>query len=916
MHMDVVLRSEALRRGNGQHKIACPFCGPERKKKNDRTLSLSVTQEKVLYQCWHCQEHGVVTFDDGAEKFQRRERAKVVAKKLNTDDLSADSIAFLKSRSISRDTAEAAGLRSARSFVRAANSDVDVVVFPYKNGGKSYAEKLRWSGGKGFSCNGAPATFWNIDNVQTNDDMIICEGEMDALSFIECGYESAVSIPNGAPMKLVDGQIDPRDDEKFRYVWEAKDKMEFVGRVIICTDSDGPGQVAAEELARRIGKDVCWRIKMPEGFKDANDVLMAQGRDGIDALVKSAEPWPISGLYDSSHYFDQVDKIFDEGLGSGATTGYASVDEYYTVAPGMLTVVTGHPSMGKSEFVDQIMVNLAKGRGWKFAICSFENEPRLHITKIISKYLEKRFTIRGGTISDAEMDDAKQFVQSHFSFVHQSDGDLSTVSSIIERLKVAVKRHGIRGAVIDPYNYIVKEGDTSETEWISTMLSRIRTFAQAYGLHIWFVAHPTKMMRTADGKVPPPMGYDISGCHDSETEVLTSSGWVSHPQLSEEHMVAAYDPASGSISYEKPSVIHVYDHDGPMHHWFGDSMDMLVTPNHRMVAKRNPSGSYSFNTSSEVTSGRWYFPASSSGVSGGDDSALDGIDLGYDRDDLMWFIGFWVAEGCVQSNSLSVCQAEDQHDVPKAVMDRLGLSYADKISDGRYREKRMWVSRLYRKWHVDLIDFVIRECGSGAINKRVPPMIWGMTREAKMAFLEGYWFGDGADRNNSRQAYTISEGLADDIQRLAVECGLFTSARKDYSKNERWADRYAVTWREQDHRSVQGDRNLTTVNYTGKVYCVTVSTGAYVTRRNGKVAYHGNSAAWFAKADHGLTVHRPSPDLLPTTNIISWKSRFSWLGKQGSCSLSYDKNKCIYTDDSFDPFEGLTSYDPTDPDLF
>jgi twinkle protein len=89
---------------------------------------------------------------------------------------------------------------------------------------------------------------------------------------------------------------------------------------------------------------------------------MSKGQAGIDALVTSAEPWPISGLYDSSHYFDQVDKIFQDGLGSGATTGYASVDEYYTVAPGMLTVVTGHPSMGKSEFVDQIMVNLAKGR--------------------------------------------------------------------------------------------------------------------------------------------------------------------------------------------------------------------------------------------------------------------------------------------------------------------------------------------------------------------------------------------------------------------------------------------------------------------------------------------------------------------------------------------------------------------------
>ena len=914
MHMDVILRSEALRKGRGQFKIACPSCGPERKKKNDRTLSLNVEQDKVLYHCWHCQQQGIVPMEERVIK--EREHVKVVAQKLKTDILSAESIAFLKSRGISRDTAEAVGLRSARVFIRAAEEIVDTVVFPYKNKGAQYAEKLRWSGGKGFACNGAPGTFWNIDNVQTNDDMIICEGEMDALSFIECGYESAVSIPNGAPIKLVDGKIDPKDDDKFKYVWEAKDKMEFVGRVIICTDSDGPGQVAAEELARRIGKDVCWRIKMPEGFKDANDVLMAKGQEGIDALVASAEPWPISGLYDSSHYFDQVDKIFSEGLGSGETTGYASVDEYYTVAPGMLTVVTGHPSMGKSEFVDQIMVNLAKGRGWKFAICSFENEPRLHIAKLISKYLEKPFQGKNSTLTDAEFEQSKQFVQSHFSFVHQSDGDLSTVSSIIDRLKVAVKRHGIRGAVIDPYNYIVKEGDGSETEWISSMLSRIRAFAQAYGLHIWFVAHPTKMMRSSDGKVPPPMGYDISGCHDDQTEVLTTDGWVPHPELTMDHKVATYDHLTGRIEFEKPHHVHIYDHDGEMHHWIGDSLDMMVTPNHRMLAKRKPDDPYGFVESKDITAGRWYFPASSSGLEDVEHSDTIDIDLGYPTKDLMWFIGFWVAEGCTQSNSLSVCQAEDQYLTPKAVMDRLGLVYTDKISNGRFGEKRMWVARLLRRWHIDLIDTVIDQCREGAANKRVPEMLWGMSRAAKMAFLEGYWFGDGSDRGNSRQAYTISKQLADDVQRLAVECGLFTAARKDYTTNDRWADRHAVTWREQAYRSIQTDRNLKITHYTGKVYCVTVRTGAYVTRRNGKVAYQGNSAAWFAKADHGLTVHRPSPDLLPTTNVISWKSRFSWLGKQGSCSLSYDKNRCIYIDDSFDPFDGLTSYDPTDPDLF
>ena len=88
---------------------------------------------------------------------------------------------------------------------------------------------------------------------------------------------------------------------------------------------------------------------------------------------------------------------------------------------------------------------------------------------------------------------------------------MATVEGIIERLKVAVMRNGIKGAIIDPYNYIAKSRDISETDWISDMLTKLRVFAQSHGIHLWFVAHPTKMMRDQNGKIPAPKGYDISG---------------------------------------------------------------------------------------------------------------------------------------------------------------------------------------------------------------------------------------------------------------------------------------------------------------------------------------------------------------------------------------------------------------------
>jgi twinkle protein len=435
-----------------------------------------------------------------------------LAKQDEIGELNKKTLEWLHKRGISEETARQANIKSGHGYIRGLGKEVDIAMFPYMNQGQIYATKNRPLTDKGFSCNGAPASFFNLDAVVRNDDLYICEGEIDCLTMVECGFESSVSVPNGAVMKVVDGKIDPKEDNKFKFLWDAKEKIDAANRVIIATDGDSAGQAMAEEIARRIGKDRCWKIEYPDGCKDANDVLMKHGRKAVEKMVVDCQPWPVAGLYDASHFYDQLDDIYENGIGKGVATGYSGVDELYSIVTGQLTVVTGHPSSGKSEFIDQIMVNLAERLGWKFAICSFENEPRIHIAKIISKHFSKPF-FEGMTprLTAEELEKGKSFVKEHFSFLYQNDGSMATIDGIIERLKIAVMRHGIRGAIIDPYNYIAKTSDISETDWISEMLTQLRIFAQSHDIHLWFVAHPTKMMRGQDGKVPAPKGYDISG---------------------------------------------------------------------------------------------------------------------------------------------------------------------------------------------------------------------------------------------------------------------------------------------------------------------------------------------------------------------------------------------------------------------
>jgi twinkle protein len=76
---------------------------------------------------------------------------------------------------------------------------------------------------------------------------------------------------------------------------------------------------------------------------------------------------------------------------------------------------------------------------------------------------------------------------------------------------VAVKRRGVRGLVIDPYNYIdLDKSNSTETEAISNMLTRVQKFCKAHDVHTFFVAHPSKIQRSGVEQ-PRPDGMSISG---------------------------------------------------------------------------------------------------------------------------------------------------------------------------------------------------------------------------------------------------------------------------------------------------------------------------------------------------------------------------------------------------------------------
>lgn len=495
----------------GQHKYQCPWCSFGRRNKKEACLSVNRDDNRIVYSCHHCGVEGLIPMRSEHRRYEKLEprKDKVVERRKIEDfnPIEDRHLEWLSERGISASTA------LKYELVGYDKGDEAVVGFPYYDKtGNVVALKQRFTGEKKFLCWQTPDSFFGIRHLKKGDNIYIVEGEMDVLALAEVGVR-AVSVPNGAPMKVTEGKIDPSEDGKFKFLWDAKEYIDAAERVLIATDHDGPGEALAEEIARRVGKGKSWRIKFPEGIKDANECLVKCGAAALKRSTEAAQPWPVQGLYDAFHFRDMVRELYDKGAGKGESTGYLSVDDLYTIVPGQVTICTGVPSSGKSEFIDQLMVNLASKRGWRFGICSFENEPRLHISKLMSKRAQLHF-FEGPTrrMNGEEFNAALDWVQEHFAFVWQDDGGLADLDSILDRLRVAILRYGVRGAVIDPYNFISRDNrNQAETEWISDMLTKVKAFAMGHGVHIWFVAHPTKLQRGTDGRIPVPGGYDISG---------------------------------------------------------------------------------------------------------------------------------------------------------------------------------------------------------------------------------------------------------------------------------------------------------------------------------------------------------------------------------------------------------------------
>jgi len=479
---------------DGAAQGICPLCSHTRKPKNQKLQCASYDWERGLGTCHNCD----TTFQ--LHTYQRKGASeKVYTLPEVTYNATGTKVEeWFKSRGISKQTLTDLRVGEGQEFMPQTGKQENTIQFNYYIGDQLINVKYR-DGRKNFKLyKGAEKVFYNINSIVGYDTCVIVEGEMDVLALHEAGVPNAISVPNGATLNrnnldYLDNCIDYFDDKT---------------KIIIAVDADEPGQMLQRELVRRLGAEVCYIVDF-NGNKDANDFLLEHGTEALRSAIHTARPVPLENVSTLKDIEDELKDFVKNGFKPGFQIGLKNFDDIFSTYTGQFITVTGVPSSGKSDFVDQMVVGYNQLYGWKTAYASPENQPvYLHAHKLMRKHWQDM--PRVDDIDGDKWDKVSNHVNDNYYFI---DMDKYNLESVLRKGAELVKRKGIKCLVLDPFNKIRDTNAHSDDVNRYTMdyLAKIEAFCKKYDVLTFIVAHPTKMYKGSDGKMEEPTMYNIKG---------------------------------------------------------------------------------------------------------------------------------------------------------------------------------------------------------------------------------------------------------------------------------------------------------------------------------------------------------------------------------------------------------------------
>ena len=509
----------------GEKVTTCPVCSHTRTKKKDKCLSVSFTLGKAY--CHHC---SAVSFED-----ENRQSESVKHYELPNQDwrnYTALSDGLVKwcedKRRIKQSTLMHFGITEEKQYIPQLAKEQNCMVFNYFESGVLVNKKYR-DGKKNFTqSKGGKPIFYNINSVVGSEKVYIVEGEFDVLAMYEAGIKNCISLPSGA---------NDNDD----YWTNSKDYLTEVKNFVIAVDNDDKGKLICEKIAHRLGKYRCTWIEWKG--KDANDDLLS---GDIYTSVKNAQSFPVDGTFNYDNLKGGLMELYNNGFPKTMKLTkpcFGKLSDSFSTMNGQLTVVTGIPSHGKSNFLEWYLLNLIDEHQVKVSVFSPEHNPmELHLSSFIQKAVGKPFFGVVDGVERCTTDDIERFGEWSRERLYLTSGGAGEVVDwdwLIEKFKEQLFSFGINIFVVDAWNKVQMPKGFSGKEGIDSTLTRLTAFCQQNNVQVFLVAHPTKMKKNERGAYEVPNLYDVSGSADFRNQ--THNGFTVYRNFGDEESTEFYN---------------------------------------------------------------------------------------------------------------------------------------------------------------------------------------------------------------------------------------------------------------------------------------------------------------------------------------------------------------------------------------
>lgn len=413
---------------------------------------------------------------------------------------------YLGRRGISEKTIDYVGLKEKDGSI----------VFDYRDeNGKLLCQKLRparaikkgepkmfWSVGndkkKKYTC---PSLF-NKDKIDISLPLVLAEGEIDAVSLIEAGIANSTSIPLGAQ---TDTWID------FNFQW-----LENFPKIVLFFDDDEPGRKAVKTIAPRLGtfrtfivevdddtkfqlKEACKNGIVRDDKGDANNILIACGRERLQYLVDNAKEIPNSKLVPLMKYEEtdiQSMKIL--------STGFANLDRViHGTIQNTLTIITGRSGSGKSTVINTMSIIMPIEDGQKVMVYSGEANGSILKGSLLRPIAGKNHVLEwenpgrpnGYTITKEAKHRIEEYYSDKLWYYEDEDEMLTPSSDVLENMEYAYKRYGITTIVLDNLMTLSCASSSEDDKYSSQIkfVMALKRFTRKFPVNVFLIAHARKL---------------------------------------------------------------------------------------------------------------------------------------------------------------------------------------------------------------------------------------------------------------------------------------------------------------------------------------------------------------------------------------------------------------------------------------